>query len=117
MKLKEGMYIAYPLLFESVQPSDSGDALKKEALDDLRTVLRNGQAPDKKLGDVFAAMISEYDNMNLQIKRVGNNKSNAADAYRRDAKDDAKEMLLKLSEGNENARALFNIILDPLIGE
>lgn len=116
-KLKEGMYIAYPLLLESVQPSDSGNALKIEALDDMRSVLRNGLAPDKKLGDIFAAMISEYDSMNLQIKRAGNNRSNAADAYRQNAKDDTREMLLKLSESNENARAFFNIILDPLIGE
>ena len=116
-KLKEGMYIAYPLLRESVQPTDSGNALKIEALDDLRTVLRNNLAPDKKLGEIFSAMISEYDNMNTQIKRAGNNKSNAANAYRQNAKDDAREVLLKLSEGNENARALFNIILDPLIGE
>ena len=116
-KIKEGMYIAYPLLRESIQPSDSGDALKIEALDDLRTVLRNNLAPNKELGDILASMISEYDNMNAQIKRAGDSQTDKAKAYRRNAKDDAKEMLLKLSEKNENARALFNIILDPLIGE
>jgi hypothetical protein len=115
--LKEGMYIAYPLLRESVTPSDAGSTLKKEALEDLRTVLRNNLAPDKQLGDIFAAMISEYDDMLNQIKRTGESKSNAAIEYRKNARDDAKEILLKLSENNENARALFNIILDPLIGE
>jgi hypothetical protein len=113
---KKGMLAVYPLLQKSISPGSSGKADLTEALGDLRLLLSEGRAPDKKLGDIFSAMISEYDRTQVLIQQNSGSRT-IQELRRKEAKEDLRDILVKLSSTNENAAALFNIILDPLIGE
>jgi hypothetical protein len=61
-------------------------------------------------------MISEYDRTQVLIQQNSGSRT-IQELRRKEAKEDLRDILVKLSSTNENAAALFNIILDPLIGE
>jgi hypothetical protein len=82
----------------------------------MKTLLKEGKAPNKALGETFAAMITAYEDMNSTLSRVQGS-SDRADTFKRDTRADAKELLVKLSQDNENATIFFNSILSPLIGD
>ena len=113
---KKGMLAVYPLLAESISPSLNTKAILTEALGDLRLLLSEGRAPDKKLGNIFSAMISEYDRTQV-ILQQNSGSATIQELRRKQAKEDLRDILVNLSSKNENAAALFNIIFDPLIGE
>jgi hypothetical protein len=113
---KKGLEIAYPLLSVQISPTAESNKRRVEVVDDMKRLIKSGKAPDKKLAETFAAMISEYDKMNSIISRVQSS-SDQADAFKKDARSDTKEILAKLAEGNANAITFFNSVLDPLIGD
>ena len=113
---QKGLMIAYPLLKTQISPSGESNARRIEVIDDMKALLRDNKAPNKELGQTFAAMIAAYDDMNATLSRVQGS-SDRADAFKRDTRADAQELLTKLSQDNENATIFFNSILSPLIGE
>ena len=113
---QKGLKIAYPLLETQISPSAESNARRVEVIDDMKALLRDNKAPNKELGETFAAMISAYDDMKSTLSRVQGS-SDKADAFKRDTRADAKELIAKLSQNNENATIFFNSILSPLIGD
>jgi hypothetical protein len=114
--IKKSLLAVYPLLAESISPSGNTKASLNEALGDLRLLLSEGRAPDKKLGDIFSAMISEYDRTQV-ILQQNSGSATIQELRRKQAREDLRDILVNLSSKNENAAALFNIIFNPLIGE
>jgi hypothetical protein len=113
---KKGLLIAYPLLGVQVSPTAESNARRVEVIDDMKALLREGKAPNKELGETFAAMISEYERMQTGLKRAPGS-SNAEDAYKRNLRADTKDIIFKLSQSSENAATFFNSVIDPLIGD
>lgn len=107
---------SYPLLAKQLEGGSGYKALKVEALDDLREVVYSGKAPDKKLGDLFGAMIYQYDNAQSQLNAI-TGRSDSESQRKQAIKDDLREYLKKASVGNPNATSLYWNIFDPLIGD
>jgi hypothetical protein len=113
---KKGLLIAYPLLGVQITPNAESNARRNEVIADMKSLLKQGKAPNKDLADTFGAMISEYEKMNATLLRVQGS-SDKADAFKRALRADTKDILFKLSQSSENAATFFNSVLDPLIGE
>ena len=113
---QKGLLTAYPLLQTQVSPSGDTNALRIEVIDDMKKLLRDNKAPNKALGETFAAMIAAYDDMNATLSRVQGS-SDRADEFKRNTRADTQELLTKLSQDNENATIFFNSVLSPLIGD
>jgi hypothetical protein len=113
---KKGLLAAYPLLGVQVSPTAESNARRIEVIDDMKSLLKSGKAPNKELGNTFIAMLAEYDKMESTLKRVVGS-SDKADEFKRNLRADTKDILFQLSRNNENAATFFNSVLDPLIGE
>jgi hypothetical protein len=113
---QKGLLTAYPLLGVQVTPTPESDKRRVEVIDDMKKLLRDNKAPNKELGETFAAMIAAYDDMNATLSRVVGS-SDRADEFKRNTRADAQELLTKLSQDNENATIFYNSILSPLIGD
>jgi hypothetical protein len=113
---QKGLLTAYPLLQTQISPTGETNARRVEVIDDMKKILRDNKAPNKALGETFAAMIAAYDDMNATLSRVQGS-SDKADEFKRNTRADAQELLTKLSQGNENAIIFFNSVLSPLIGD
>jgi hypothetical protein len=113
---KKGLLIAYPLLGVQVSPTAESNARRVEVIDDMKSLLKSGKAPNKELGNTFTAMLAEYDKMESTLKRVVGS-SDKADEFKRNLRADTKDILFQLSRNNENAATFFNSVLEPLIGE
>lgn len=113
---KKGLLIAYPLLGVQVSPTAESNARRVEVINDMKSLLKSGKAPNKELANTFTAMLAEYDKMESTLKRVVGS-SDKADEFKRNLRADTKDMLFQLSRNNENASTFFNSVLDPLIGE
>jgi len=113
---QKGLKIAYPLLETQISPTSENNARRVEIIDDMKALLRDNKAPNKELGQTFAAMIAAYDDMNATLSRVVGS-SDRADEFKRNTRADAQELLTKLSQDNENATIFFNSVLSPLIGD
>jgi hypothetical protein len=107
---------SYPLLAAQLAPSGAYIALKNEALDDLRDVVYSGKAPDKKLAEVFGAMILQYDEGVKQLSGV-TGKTDYDVGYRKAIRADLKDVLRQLAGDNPNAKSLYWNIFETLIGE
>jgi hypothetical protein len=107
---------SYPLLRMQLERNDGYVASKVEALDDLRNVVYSGKAPDKKLADVFAAMILQYDNGKAQLDSI-TGRTDYDNGYKKAVKADLKDILLQLAGNNPNARSLYWNLFETLIGE
>ena len=113
---QKGLLTAYPLLQTQISPTGETNARRVEVIDDMKKLLRENKAPNKALGETFAAMIAAYDDMNATLSRVVGS-SDRADEFKKNTRADAQELLTKLSQGNENATIFFNSVLSPLIGD
>ena len=113
---QKGLKIAYPLLETQISPTGQSNARRVEVIDDMKKLLRENKAPNKALGETFAAMIAAYDDMNATLSRVVGS-SDRADEFKRNTRADAQELLTKLSQNNENATIFYNSVLSPLIGD
>jgi hypothetical protein len=107
---------SYPLLAKQISPDAGYLALKVEALDDLRDVVYSGAAPDKKLAEVFAAMILQYDKGTAQIKGV-TGRTDYDSGYKKAVRADLKDVLRQIAGENPNAKSLYWNLFEPLIGE
>jgi hypothetical protein len=107
---------SYPLLAAQLAPSGAYIALKNEALDDLRDVVYSGKAPDKKLAEIFGAMILQYDEGVKQLSGV-TGKTDYDVGYRKAIRADLKDVLRQLAGDNPNAKSLYWNIFETLIGE
>jgi hypothetical protein len=107
---------SFPLLRAQLENGSGYKASKIEALDDLREVVYSGQSPDKKLGDVFGAMIYQYDNAQSQLAAI-TGRSDSESQRKQAIKDDLREYLKTAAAGNPNAVSLYWNIFDPLIGD
>ena len=107
---------SYPLLAVQLAPSGAYIALKGEALDDLRDVVYSGKAPDKKLAEIFGAMILQYDEGVKQLSGV-TGKTDYDVGYRKAIRADLKDVLRQLAGDNPNAKSLYWNIFETLIGE
>jgi hypothetical protein len=107
---------SYPLLAAQLEPSSPYIALKNEALDDLRNVVYSGKAPNKKLAEVFGAMILQYDEGVKQLSSV-TGKTDYDVGYRKAIRNDLKDVLMQIAGDNPNARSLYWNIFETLIGE
>jgi hypothetical protein len=112
----KGLLTAYPLLAVQVTPTPESNARRKEVINDMKNILRENKAPNKELGETFAAMLAKYDEMESTLKRVVGS-SDRADAFKRQLRADTRDVLFTLSRSSDNATAFFNSVLDPLIGE
>lgn len=106
----------YPLLAKQISPDGAYLALKKEALDDLRKVVGSGMSPDKKLADIFAAMIVQYDQGVSQIAGI-TGRTDYDSGYKKAIREDLKDVLRQIAGDNPNARSLYWNLFEPLIGE
>lgn len=113
---QKGLLTAYPLLGVQISPTAESNRRRVEVIDDMKSLLTSGKAPNKALGETFAAMIAAYDDMNSTLSRVQGS-SDRADEFKRNTRADAKELITKLSQDNENAIIFFNSIISPLIGD
>jgi hypothetical protein len=113
---QKGLLTAYPLLGVQISPTAESNRRRVEVIDDMKSLLTSGKAPNKALGETFAAMIAAYDDMNSTLSRVQGS-SDRADKFKRNTRADAKELITKLSQDNENATIFFNSIISPLIGD
>ena len=107
---------SYPLLAVQLAPSGAYVQLKNEALDDLRDVVYSGKAPDKKLAEIFGAMILQYDEGVKQLSGV-TGKTDYDVGYRKAIRADLKDVLRQLAGDNPNAKSLYWNIFETLIGE
>ena len=107
---------SYPLLAVQLAPSGAYVQLKDEALDDLRNVVYSGKAPDKKLAEIFGAMILQYDEGVKQLSGV-TGKTDYDVGYRKAIRADLKDVLRQLAGDNPNAKSLYWNIFETLIGE
>jgi hypothetical protein len=107
---------SYPLLAVQLAPSGAYIALKNEALDDLRNVVYSGKAPNKKLAEVFGAMILQYDEGVKQLSGV-TGKTDYDVGYRKAIREDLKDVLRQIAGDNPNAKSLYWNIFETLIGE
>jgi hypothetical protein len=107
---------SYPLLGVQLAPSGEYIALKNEALDDLRNVVYSGKAPNKKLAEIFGAMILQYDEGVKQLSSV-DGKTDYDVGYRKAIRADLKDVLRQIAGDNPNAKSLYWNIFETLIGE
>lgn len=104
---------AFPMLATALS---GGDPTKKvNALNDLRKVVLNGQAPNAKLAKSFYTMIALYDD--YVKKTTGLGSSNNDRNYKNFLKADLKDNLVTAAGSNPNAQSVYNTLLEPLIGE
>lgn len=115
-KRKRGLLTAYPLLKVQIQPTSASNARREEVISDMKALIKENRAPNKDLADTFSAMISEYEKMVSTRNRVQGS-SDQADAFKKELKADARDVIFKLSESSENAKVFFNSVIDPLIGD
>jgi len=104
-----------PMLAQALENNPGYKALKVEALDDLRFVVQSGNAPDKKLAELFNAMIIQYDNMNSKLN-ANKGSATAAEQRRKAIKQDTDELIRITAGNNPNAVSLYWNIFNPLIG-
>ena len=107
---------SYPLLRLQLERNDGYLASKVEALDDLRNVVYSGKAPDKKLAEVFGAMILQYDNGKAQLDSI-TGRTDYDNGYKKAIKADLKDVLRQIAGDNPNAKSLYWNIFETLIGE
>jgi len=107
---------AYPLLAKQISPDGAYLALKNEALDDLRNVVYTGKSPDKKLAEVFGAMIAQYDAGVKQLSGV-TGRTDYDSGYKKAIREDLKDILRQIAGDNPNAKSLYWNLFEPLIGE
>lgn len=114
--VQNALKAAYPLLKTYLGTQAGSQQPKQDALDDLRDVVYSGKAPDKKLSEIFSAMIGVYDAKQNDIRN--NQGSTALAEFRRKGiRADLKDTLVTIAKDNPNAQALYWTIFDPLIGE
>ena len=113
---QKGLLTAYPLLGVQISPTGESNKRRVEVIDDMKSLLTSGKAPNKALAETFAAMITAYDDMNSTLSRVQGS-SDKADEFKKNTRADTQELLVKLSQDNENATIFYNSILSPLIGD
>ena len=107
---------SYPLLAKQLERNDGYIASKTEALDDLRNVVYSGAAPDKKLAEVFAAMILQYDQGMAQINGI-TGRTDYDSGYKKAVRADLKDVLRQIAGDNPNAKSLYWNVFETLIGE
>ena len=107
---------SYPLLRLQLERNDGYLASKVEALDDLRSVVYSGKAPDKKLAELFGAMILQYDNGKAQLDSI-TGRTDYDNGYKKAIKADLKDILRQLAGDNPNAKSLYWNLFETLIGE
>jgi hypothetical protein len=88
---------------------------KINALDDLRTLLLSGKAPDKKLATIYTSMVLTYDR---EMKKIDNLGSTDFDTFqRKNTKADLKDTLVTMAKDNPSAQSLYWVLFDSLIGD
>jgi hypothetical protein len=107
---------SYPLLRMQLERNNGYVAAKVEALDDLRNVVYSGKAPNKKLAEIFGAMILQYDEGVAQLAGV-TGRTDYENGYKKAIKADLKDILRQLAGDNPNAKSLYWNLFETLIGE
>ena len=107
---------SYPLLRMQLERNDGYLASKVEALDDLRNVVYSGKGPDKKLAELFGAMILQYDNGKAQLDSI-TGRTDYDNGYKKAVKADLKDVLRQIAGDNPNAKSLYWNLFETLIGE
>lgn len=113
---KNGLFTAYPLLRVQVVPTTESNAKRIEYIDDMKSIIREGSAPNKELSNQFGALISEYEKMNSILNRVVGSSDNANE-FKKNLRSDTKDVLLKIAEKSDNARTFYYSVIEPLIGD
>lgn len=114
--IRDGMYAAYPLLAGEVNGDSDSKIRKQEALSSLERLIASGKAPDKKLAETFTAMISVFRNHQAYVESIPGS-SRMGSAAKKNSREDTRDILVKLSQDNAQASALYYTIFDSLIGE
>jgi hypothetical protein len=108
--------IVYPMLNTYLSTNTNSTTLKTNALNDLREVILTGKAPNAELSKTYSVMLYHYDKGMAVID--SNSGSSGLDKFnRKQARDDLKDILVSVAQGNPNAQNLYWTILEPLIGE
>jgi hypothetical protein len=113
---KNGLFTAYPLLRVQVIPTTESNAKRIEYIDDMKSIIREGSAPNKELSNQFGALISEYEKMNSILNRVVGS-SDKANEFKKNLRSDTKDVLLSIAEKSDNARTFYYSVIEPLIGD
>lgn len=110
---QQGLKAAFPMLSTALS---GGDQTKKiNALNDLRNVILTGKAPDPKLAKTFYAMLTAYDDYVSSSESLGSSTNDRN--YKNFMQADLRDTLVTIAGKNPNAQAVYNTLLDPLIGE
>lgn len=104
---------AFPLLATSLSGGDQNK--KVNALNDLRDLITSGKAPNPKLAKKFYAMIAAYDDYVAKTAVLGGRDNDRN--YKNYLQSDLRDVLVTIASNNPNAQAVYNTLLDPLIGE
>ena len=107
---------SYPLLAKQLERNDGYVAAKVEALDDLRNVVYSGMAPDKKLAEIFGAMILQYDQGMAKHNSI-TGRTDYESGFKKAIKEDLKDLLRTTAGDNPNAKSLYYNLFETLIGE
>ena len=108
-------------MFKTMDPllqtalSGANQQTKINALDDLRSLLLSGKAPDKKLGTIYTSMVLAYDKEMKKLDTLGN--TDFDNFQRKNTKADLKDILVTMAKDNPNAQSLYWVLFDPLIGD
>lgn len=113
---KKGLFTAYPLLALQVTPNSESNKRRVEVINDMKRLLTAGKAPNKDLGETFAAMLSEFDKMNNTLQRVVGSSDNANE-FKKNLKADSRDVILNIAKDSENATTFFYSVIEPLIGD
>jgi hypothetical protein len=93
----------------------SGTQIKRDALEDLRSLLDSGSAEGLYGTKVLRKMIREFDSVDSSLNSVKST-TNAAAEWRSRVKQDALNRINAIAGSNPNAQLFYKEIIEGLIG-
>ena len=94
----------------------SNDTVKKEAIKELYSMYQKGDMPGTDSNKKIVRMTEAYNEFNSLINSV-NGRTDEEVAYRKNLRAQARDFMLDVAGGDEQALAAYRTLFDPLIGE
>jgi hypothetical protein len=94
----------------------SNDTVKKEAIKELYSMYQKGDMPGTESNKKIVRMTEAYNEFNSLINSV-NGRTDEEVAYRKNLRAQARDFMLDVAGGDEQALAAYRTLFDPLIGE
>jgi hypothetical protein len=94
----------------------SNDTVKKEAIKELYNMYQKGDMPGTESNKKIVRMTEAYNEFNSLINSV-TGRTDEEVAYRKNLRLEARNFMLDVAGGDEQALAAYRTLFDPLIGE